>query len=154
MTQRLDVRYIHYHTDGNAARKAEFVQPFQTLRLPKLKKKKVTVLRIDPIALLGIAVSIVMLVLLVVGAVELISARQEAAVMENYVRQLEEQNESLQIQFHEKLDLEDVRRTADALGLVPVEQVEHIALRMPEIEESGTENGWERLFTFLTGLFA
>ncbi len=154
MAQRLDVQYIQYYTDGNAARKAEIIEPFKTLRLPKLKKKKVKVLRIDPVAVLGIAMSMVMLVLLTVGAVQLSVARQEAAAMESYVHQLQQENERLQTEFHEKLDLEDVRRTADALGLVPVEQVKHIALQVPETEDIETPNGWERLFTFLTGLFA
>ena len=153
MAQRLDVQYIQYYTEGNAARKvAPEVQPFKTLRLPKLRKKKVTVLRIDPIAVLGIVVSALMLVLLAVGVVKFAGASREAAALQSYVRELEAENARLEEDFHKALDLEDVLRTADALGLVPVEQVEHITLELPR--ENAPVTPWERLFTFLTGLFA
>ena len=156
MAQQPEIQYIRYYADGSAARKAEFVAPFKTLRLPKLKKKRnqVTVHYIDPVAVLGILISAMMLVLLFVGFVQLTAANREAKQLEQYVHTLEQQNARLQAEFDQALKLEDVQRTADALGLVPVEQVTHITMKLPVCEEPETPDAWERFVTFLTALFA
>ncbi|MBR4862959.1 MAG: hypothetical protein IKU07_00165 [Oscillospiraceae bacterium] len=156
MAQQPEIQYIRYYADGSAARKAEFVAPFKTLRLPKLKKKRtqVTVHYIDPVAILGILVSVIMLALLVVGVVQLTTANREAKQLERYVHSLEQQNARLQGDFDQALKLEDVQRTADALGLVPMEQVTHITMQLPVVEEPETPDAWDRFVTFLTALFA
>ena len=156
MAQQPQIQYVRYYADGSAARKAEVVAPFKTLRLPKLKKKRsqVTVYYIDPVAILGILVSVMMLALLVVGLVQLTTANQEAKQLEQYVHTLEQQNARLQGDFDQALKLEDVQRTADALGLVPMEQVTHITMQVPVTEDSEAPDAWDRFVTFLTALFA
>ena len=109
---------------------------------------------IDPVAILGILVSVMMLALLVVGLVQLTTANQEAKQLEQYVHTLEQQNARLQGDFDQALKLEDVQRTADALGLVPVEQVTHITMQVPVTEDSEAPDAWDRFVTFLTALFA
>ncbi len=155
MAQHTEIQYVRYYVDGTAARKAEAVVPFKTLRLPKLKKKKnqVTVYYIDPVAVLGILVSVVMLMLLVIGAVQLASAHQQAQQLEKYVHALEQENARLQGDFDTALKIEDVQETADALGLVPIEQVTHITMQLPQGEPEAPD-AWDRFLTFLTALFA
>ena len=156
MVQQPEIQYIRYFADGSAARKAEVVAPFKPLHLPKVKKKRnhVTMYYIDPVAVLGIIVSVMMLVLLVVGVAQLVTANKEAAQLQQYVHSLEQQNAHLQGEFDMALKMEDVQRTADALGLVPVEQVTHITMKVPVYEEAETPDTWERIVTFLTALFA
>lgn len=151
---QLQIQYVRYYADGSAARKAEFVQPFKTLRLPKLKRKAVTVYYIDPVAVLGLIVSLLMLGLLVIGSVQLISARYEAAQLEKYVHALEQENARLQGDFDMALKKVDLQQTADALGLVPVSQVTHITMEVPRGEITEEPDTWNRLATFLTGLFS
>ena len=154
MAQRTDIRYIQYYTDGSAARKLAPVAPLKTIQLPKIKKQKRITLHIDPVAVLSIGMAIVMTVLMIVGTVQLNNARAEMQKMSEYVDTLREEHVQLQQDFTEGYDLEQVERTARALGLVPIEQVEHIRVALPQIEQTVEPTTWERFVTFLTGLFA
>ncbi len=154
MAQRTDIRYVQYYTDGSAARKVAPVAPLKTIRLPKVKKQKRTVICIDPIAVASIAMAIIMAVLIVVGVVRLNTARQEMQVMSGYVDTLREENAQLQQTFSQGYDIEQIQRTALALGMVPKEQVTHIHVQLPEIEPPAEATAWEQVVTFLSGLFA
>ena len=154
MAQRPDIRYIQFYTDGSAARKVEPVAPLKTIKLPAVKKQKRTTVYIDPVAVASIGMAVVMAVLIVVGFVRLNNAQQELQTMSAYVDTLRAENTQLQEKFSEGYDLEQIERTALALGFVPVEQVEHIHVTLPEIVEPVEPTAWERFTTFLAGLFA
>lgn len=154
MAQRLDVQYVTFRTDGSAARKLAVVQPYKLLNLPKVKKQRRVVVRLDPVALAGIVMSVAMVVMLTIGFVQLQDARQDAAVMESYVQTLREENKHLSDVYEESYDIDSVKITAKALGLVPKEQVKHITIQIPQLEEQKQPGAWEQFFTFLTGLFA
>ena len=74
--------------------------------------------------------------------------------MSAYVETLREENVQLQQNYTESYDIEQIERTALALGLVPKEQVRHITVTLPQIEEKKEPTSWERFTTFLAGLFA
>lgn len=154
MAVRTDIRYIQYYTDGSAARKIVSAAPKKTIKLPKIKKQKRVTLYIDPVAVASIGMALMMAVLIVVGMVQLNSARQEMHTMSSYVETLRQENVQLQQNFTESYDVEQIQRTALALGLVPKEQVQHITVELPVIEETAEPTAWERFTTFLTGLFA
>lgn len=154
MAQKLDVRYINFYTAGSAAYKVSPVQPLKLLRLPKAKKRKTFVLHIDPVATAGIFVSIVMLISMLVGVVQLKTAQQKVETMSAYVQELRAENTRLTAIYESGYDLEDVRETALAMGMVPKEQVKHVALQMPEEIQPEQPSIWNRFYTFLTGLFA
>lgn len=160
MAQQLDVRYVRFCTDGNAARKVAPVQEFKTAKLPKAKKQAVQVIRIDPFALLGIALSAVMAVLLIVGVFLWGDARSDAGEMAAYTRYLEQQNAELTVRYHSSYDAEEVERTAIALGMVPREQATRVTLQLPETEETPVEEEaeevsiFESIYTFFAGLLA
>ena len=154
MAQQLDVRYVRYYTDGSAARKIAPLQPFKTMKLPVVKTQKRRTIRIDLVATAGIVMAAVMFVLLLVGACNLTKAREDAAQMESYVQTLREDNKALEEEYRSTYSLEDVQRTADALGLVPKDQVTHITLELPEEPAPEKAHLLDRFYTFLTDLFA
>ena len=154
MAQRLDVRYVSYYTDGSAARKLAPAAPFVTVKIPSVKKKKRILIQVDPVAMAGILMSAVMFIMLLVGAIQLTDAREHAAQMASYVQTLQRENAELTATYENGYDLEDVRKTALALGFVPKDQVKHITLQLPKPEQQETPGAWERFCTFLTGLFA
>ena len=154
MAQRTDIRYIQFYTDGSAARKLAPVAPLHTIKLPKVKKQKRITVAIDPIAFASLAMALVMTVLIVVGWVQLNNIKQEVQTMTAYVDVLQAENVQLQNTFMEGYDIEQIERTALALGMVPKEQVQHISVQLPEIIEQAEPSAWERFTTFLTGLFA
>lgn len=154
MARQLDVQYVRYYTDGSAACKVSVAEPIQTMKLPKVKKQKRILVYVDPVAIAGIIVSVLMLVLMCVGVSQLKQARSHTAAMAAYVETLHAENTALQATYENSYDLEQVEKTALALGMVPMEQVKRITISAPPaeaVEEPGT---WERFYTFLTGLFA
>ena len=154
MAQHPDIQYIRFYTDGSAAKKVAPIAPLQTIRLPKLKIHKKIVLHIDPVAICGIIMAAVMLVLMTVGALQLQSTRKELETMSSYVDVLQQENETLQTTLSGGYNIAEIERTALALGLVPKEQVKHVAIQVPAMEQEQAPNSWEQFYTFLTGLFA
>ena len=154
MAQRTDIRYVQFYTDGSAARKLAPVAPLHTIKLPKVKKQKRITIAIDPIAFASLTMALVMTVLIVVGWVQLNNIKQEVQTMTAYVEVLQAENVQLQNTFLEGYDIEQIERTALALGMVPKEQVQHISVQLPEMIEQPEPTTWERFTTFLTGLFA
>ena len=154
MARQPDVRYIRLYTDGSAARKMEPTFLKNTIRLPNAKRKKKLVLRIDPVAVLGVAVAAVMMVLMLVGVVQLSAAQKQEAVMAEYVQTLKTENEVLQNTYNSGYDLGEVEELALALGMVPKEQVQRISIRVAQEEEAPTPGVWERFCLLLADLFA
>jgi len=155
MARYPDIQYIRFSTDGNAARKVEVAAPIKTMRLPCVKPQpKPAVLRVDPLALTAIVMVIVMASLMLIGFLELKAAQQQTVIMQSYVEKLESENAELLTKFESKCKLEEIERTALALGMVPVDQVTHISVQVPRQSTDEHPGAWERLTMFLTGLFA
>ena len=156
MVQRVDVQYIHLYTQGSAARKIQPAVKPQTGTLPQIKKRKVQRIYIDPVATLGAVVAICMLIMMVVGVSQLRTEQQKTAQMVSYVEQLQAKNTALQTQYEEECDLEAVEKTALALGMIPQPEATHtsIQVEIPVAETDLQINLWQRIGTFLTGLFA
>lgn len=154
MAQLSKVQYVQYYTDGSAAQKLAPRTPFKTGKLPRAKRQKRLTVYVDPVAFAGIAVALVMLVLMIVGVAQLRSAQQQTAAMTKYVENLQQENQLLQNTYTSGYDLEEIERTALALGMVPEEQVQHITLPTPEVQLQEETEGIHRFWSFLTGLFA
>ena len=155
MAPRVDVQYVEYYTAGSAARRVMPVSVFPAGILPKIKKRKVQRIYVDPVAALGIVVAVCMLIMMSVGISRLSLAQQNTAQMAEYVAQLQEENRALQEQYAAECDMEAVDKTALALGMIPCEQAEHISIQVePPAEEIQQVSLWQRIGTFLTGLFA
>ncbi len=155
MAQKLNVEYIRLYTDGTAARKIAPAAPRKKPILPKPHRQQRKVLYLDPVATLGMAVALCMLVMMAVGVVQLRSARQELAQMQSYVERLSAEHESLQGTYTAGYDLDKVRQTALALDMIPAEQAQRVTVCVPVQQENAqTVTLWQRIGTFLSGLFA
>ena len=154
MARHPSVEYIRFYTDGSAARKVEVAAPIKTMRLPRVKKQKLITLRIDPLALTAIVMTVLMAVLMIAGTVRLNTAQQETAAMQAHVEKLRDENAELKNYFQEKCDLNEIERTAMALGMVSQDQVTHISVRVLQETVEEQPGVWERFATFLAGLFA
>ena len=130
VAKKPDNRYIRYYTVGSAARELapERLQQSKTAAKPR-RAKRVT-LYVDPVAVLGIATAVFMTVCMTIGLVQLGEARAQRAVMSNYVQQLNGTNAQLITQYHDSIDLQQIEASAKMMGMVPAEQVEHIAVSL------------------------
>ncbi len=154
MTNKPDIQYIQFYTAGSAAQKIAPVVPLKTLRMPKVRKHKKITLFIDPVATAAIAMCAVVLIFMFVGLGQLNTVRQQNAVMAEYVQTLQSEKAALEAAYEAGYDLEEVERTALALGMVPKDQVQRIAITVPSVEQEASAGAWDQFCTFLAGLFA
>lgn len=135
MARKMEVQYIRYYSDGSAAHKLEPKLPFKKFtQKPRRKKQTQLVIPIDPLAVIGLVLAAIMLVLMIVGTVELKAARQQQAQMESYLLTLTQNHGELQQEYANGYDLAEVEEYALALGMIPVEEAEHISLAGGEME--------------------
>ena len=155
MARQTEVRYVSTYMIGSAAYQLEPVRKTKKVKLPKVRKAKRIVVRIDPLTILGFAVAAVMLVSMMVGMIRLNAAQQEAAQLMSYIETLKEENAALEKEYREGFDLAEIERYAEAMGLIPVGEAEqiYIQLQEPPVEPQET-TAWEEFCMFLTGLFA
>ena len=156
MAAKVDVQYIRFYTDGSAAKQVApmFPEEKKARRARARKSSRRKVLYVDPVAIFSIVVACALLVSMVVGFNALQDARQKNAQMRDYVEELSQENETLKQTYAQGYDLQEIEKTAIALGMVPAENVSNnpIQVQMPQEEQAPT--GWEKLVAFLTSLFA
>lgn len=153
---RSDIQYVRYNYqfDGNAARKLETPAPKRApLPKPRPEPRPALVIRVDPLAICAVALSAVMLVLMLVGLVQMGAAQAEREQMRQYLWALEERSAVLTQRYEESYDLQDVKTTAEALGMVPREALEHVPVAVSVVELPQEPTLWERVSGFLAGLF-
>ncbi len=150
------VQYVNFYTAGSAAYKYEPtpLPKKKQATLPKMRRKKRIVIHVDPVAVLCACAAVVLLVMMLSSLVQFSAVQKQEAQMAAYVEQLKQENEALDAEYRSGYDLEEIRDIALGMGMVPVDQVEHIQveLNVPVVEEEPT--AWENFCTFLTGLFA
>ena len=154
MARHPDVRYINFYTDGSAAYQLELARS-QKKQYPqsnrKHAKRKCQTVYVDPLAIAGIFVAVV---LMLVGVARLNQAHQLTETIAEQLEDLQEENLSLQAEYDSGCNIEDIKWKAEALGMVPVEQVKHVMLPAPETDPVEAPSAWERFCTYLTSLFA
>ena len=154
MAKQPDIQYINAYVSGSMAYQMERKPAKQQAKLPKMRRKKRLVVRIDPVAVMGIVAAAVLLIALCVGFFQLQDARAETAALGGYVTELQNQRQELQARYEAGYDLAEVERIATALGMVPVEEIETVEISVYVPQKTEEPTGWESFRTFLAGLFA
>ena len=157
MARKAEVRYINFYSVGSCAYKVDAMpipQKKQTMPLPKQRKRKKILIRVDPVAVAGVFLAAVMLIMMVVGLFQLGAAKQQAAQMQSYVLQLKEENRALDAQYRAGYDVEEVRAIATQMGMIPIEQAQHVQITVPVTEPVEEPTIWDNVYTVLVGLFA
>ena len=158
MAQRLPIEYVRFYTEGSAAKKLDVVVPVQKpmlaepyIKAAPIKRKKVYV---DPLAIFGVVVAICMMITIFVGVQNLRKTQDDLVAMERYVAHLRQENAVWKDKYADAYELEEIERTALALGMVPAEQVTHHTIVLDAPAEEPEPGFFENIGTFLTGLFA
>ena len=154
MAQHVNVQYVQFNTQGSTARKVMPKISAHLRELPRIKKRAVRRIYVDPVAILGTMVAVCMLVMMVVGVNQLRTEQQETARLEQYVEALQMENRQLQAEYEASCDLEAIEKTALALGMIPQQDAKHTVIEIETPQEQTPISLWNRIGTFLTGLFA
>ena len=156
MARKHDILYVNFYTDGSAARKIApafpQVQPQQKTRTHKQKK---IVVYVDPVAICSLIVAGILLIMMAVGLTQFQNARMEAEAMERYVELLSAENEELEAKYAEEVNLEEVEKTALALGMIPKSEAQTVQIQLSGMQEVPVrQTFWDQVLAFLTNLFA
>ena len=154
MAQRVDVQYVQFYTQGSTARRIMPAISTYFRPLPQIKKRRICRVYVDPVAALGIVVAVCMLAMMAVGVSQLRTEQYKSTVMEEYVQRLEIENQHLHAEYVASCDLEAVEKTALALGMIPQAEAAHTTIQVEQPQTEAPVSLWNRIGTFLTGLFA
>ena len=155
MNQKPKIQYVgQFYVHGSAARQIQEEKRQPKTKLPLAKIQAIEKIYVDPVALVGIAVAVVMLVTMVLGAVQLKKDWDHYEQVSAYVSELKRANAKKSHLYRSSYDIEDIRTKALSMGLVPKEKVQiiSVAVTVPVPEAEPTR--WEELKLFLEGLFA
>ena len=155
MPRKPDIQYVRFYTDGSAARQLEVQSPCKhKVAAPRHRKRKGYVFYVDPLAVGGIILSTVMLIAMLVSSIQLVVARQQLSDTKAYVTTLTQSNEHLLRTYDESYDLEEVEKSALALGMIPASQARTIYVDVEEDPVVEEVTFWERMTAKIEELFA
>ena len=155
MERKPDIQYIgQFYIHGSEARelaRQEQAKQAKT-KLPLARLKNVQKVYLDPVALIGITVAVIMLAVMILGAVQIHEAWAEYEQMSEFLSELKRENAVLEHGYRSGFDLEDIRVKALALGMIPVEEAETIQVRVTVPAAQPEPTWWEDIVWFLEGL--
>lgn len=154
MARKYTERYVRFYTVGSAAAKLETVERKAALpqyRTPEKRKP----IAVDPIALVGSAVAILLAVLMLVGFAQVAHTSARVHELQTQVMTLELEQEQLRQKYENGYDLEEVRAAAESMGMIPVEDAVHVRVEMPaESVRIETLSWWDSMLLSLRQFFA
>ena len=157
MNQKPKIQYVgQFYVHGSEARQLQLQEQKRQAKtkLPHARVQTIEKIYVDPVALAGILVSVVMLVTMVLGAVQIKRDWDQYEQVSAYVSELKKENARKNHAYHLSYDLEDIKSKALAMGLVPKSELQTMAVTVTVPEKEPELTRTEEIRLFLEGLFA
>ena len=157
MNQKPKIQYVgQFYVHGSEARQLQLQEEKRQAKtkLPLVKIQAIEKIYVDPVALAGIAVAVMMLVTMVLGTVQLKRDWDQYERVSAYVSELKKENARKSHLYRSSYDLEDIKTKALSMGMIPKSELQTVAVTVtvPVPEEEPTR--MEEMKLFLEGLFA
>ena len=157
MARKPDIEYIDkFYSYGSEAKIIEFApnKPKAKTSLPKPLQEKKTCIVVDPLALCGIVVAVVMIFVMAMGLVDFKAAVDENNAVSQRLEEVRNEHIMLEYQYRTSYDAAVVEETALALGMVSAEKIPVVTIQVnvPEAKEEYT--AWGDFLWCLSCLFA
>ncbi len=157
MNQKPKIQYVgQFYVHGSEARALQLQEQKRQAKtkLPIARIQKIEKVYVDPVALAGIAVAVVMLVTMVLGAIQLKRDWDQYEQVSSYVSELKKENARKNHAYRMSYDLADIETKARAMGLVPRTELETMTVSVTVPEKVPQMTRMEEIRFFLEGLFA
>ncbi len=157
MVHKPEIQYVgQFYVHGSEAPKVAPLQiPGKTRQVKKqVRKEQGTVIYVDPVALCGMIVAVAMLVALFIGGMQIKATWLEYDQVSDYLNSLKQTNSQLEHTYRNSYDLEEIKTTALAIGMIPATEARTIALNVTIPQPEPQPTLWEDISWFLGGLFA
>ena len=157
MNQKPKIQYVgQFYVHGSEARQLQLQEEKRQAKtkLPLARIQKIEKIYVDPVALAGIAVAVVMLVTMVLGAIQIKRDWDQYEQVSSYVSELKKENARKNHAYRLSYDLADIETKALAMGLVPRNELETVTVSVTVPEKLPQMTRVEEIKFFLEGLFA
>ena len=154
MAYKPEIQYVgQFYVHGSEAKQVAPKRRPQ-FQLPKALPDKIEKIYVDPVALVGLMVAALMLVAMVVGACQIHSSWQEYEEAFHDLSVIKREHARLEHVYNISIDLDDVAAQAESMGLVPVDQLPAMTVRVTMPVPEPEETAWDEFVWFIQGLFA
>ena len=155
MAQKAEIQYVReFYVFGSEAPqpkpKTEKAKP----KRPKVHLERLQTIYIDPLAVCGMVMAVVMLTLLVVGAFHLRDTRAEYDRVKTQLTEIKRKNATLEHTYHTSYDLEEIRQQAEKMGMVDAEEADRFTAIFTVPKEEKKPTAWDDFVWLLSGLFS
>lgn len=155
MAQKTEIQYVgQFYVYGSEAPKPETKQKKPRVKRPELHLERFQKIYINPVALLGVVVALVLLGLLITGAYHLRDTRVAYDKMKTKLTDLKIENAQLYHSYHTSYDLEEIRAQAEKIGMVDREKAECFTVFFSVPEPKKQNTAWDDFVWLLSGLFS
>ena len=157
MNQKPKIQYVgQFYVHGSEARQLQLQEQKRQAKtkLPIARIQKIEKIYVDPVALAGIAVAVVMLVTMVLGAIQLKRDWDQYEQVSSYVSELKRENARKNHAYRLSYDLADIESKALAMGMVPKSELQTMTVNVTVPEKEPEITRMEEIRFFLEGLFA
>lgn len=155
MAQKTEIQYVgQFYVYGSEAPKQEPKPKKPRVKLPELHLERLQKVYIDPIALCGVVIALVMLGLLITGAYHLRDTRAAYDEIKTQLSDLKRENAQLSHTYHTSYDLEDIRNRADRIGMVEADEAECFTVFFSLPKEEKKPTAWDDFLWLLSVLFS
>ena len=161
MARKPDIQYVgQFYVHGSEAQKlaAKTEKKKARTSLPLERLQNIQQIYVDPVALIGMTVAVILLVTMIFGAVQISQAWDEYEVMAEYVHEVRRENAELNYTYRMGYNLADIEAQALAMGMVPISEVKTIDITVTvpqqEPQPNALQQAWDDFVWFIEGLFA
>lgn len=155
MAQKPEIQYIgQFYVYGSEAKKlaAEEQKKRARTRLPLTRLRNIRKIYVDPVAICGMAVAVLMLVTMALGGIQVWEAWDDYTIMSEHLSETRRENARLERTYRNGYNLEEIEAAALTMGMVPVSELPtlDVTVTVPAPEKEMTQ--WDEFLWFLDGL--
>ena len=157
MNQKPKIQYVgQFYVHGSEARQLQIQEEKRQAktRLPLARIQAIEKVYVDPVALTGIVVAVIMLVTMVLGAVQLKQDWDQYEQVSAYVSELKRENARMSHIYRSSYDLEDIKTKALSMGMIPKSEMQTMSVTVTVPVPEAEPTRMEEIRFFLEGLFA
>ena len=138
---KAEIQYVQFYTTGSAA--PDLVPSYRPEKeaAKRTKKSAMTVIYVDPVAILGVITSVILMICLLVGVHNYNKALENNAELRAENVALSQKTEDLQNQYKDSFDLEEIRMEAILADYVPGSQLKHVTVEIPQAQPEPEQPG-------------
>ena len=155
MAQKTEIQYVgQFYVFGSEAPQPKPQPKKAKVKRPELHLERLQKVYVDPVALCGVLIAVVMLSFLIAGAYHLRDTRAAYDQMKTQLTDLKRENAKLSHTYHTSYDLEQIPEQAEKIGMVDASEAEGFTVFFDLPKEEKKNSAWDDFIWLLSGMFS